>query len=224
MKKTVSDLDLIENLQNGVDVDGNFEELVDRHSGIYYRVAQNYFGNGKWEGGSQTSIDKDFIFNSMDSVIYCSAIEFNPKKGAKFSSHLFNKARFFCLKHINSSRVELGIMSKDKEEDEPKEGSYVEDFDFDSSDFLAKKIFDIMVWLKSLKDDRPYEVFNLRYFSTSNGKPLPWKKVSDEISLRCKKSLSDQGCLNMHNRYVKMILEESSSSSSSELKMNQKFS
>ena len=88
-----SDNQLIDNIQNHEDVTSSLEELVNRHSGIYFDIVTRYVPL------ESTYCDRQELFDDKDFNIYSAALKYNPEKGAKFSTFLGNETKFVCLTH-----------------------------------------------------------------------------------------------------------------------------
>ena len=65
-------------------------------------------------------------------------------------------------------------------------------------------ILEIMNLIKSEKDDRIYKIFKFRYLEGKNNSVMPWKEISQKDGI----NLSVQGCINIHNKYLKKIRKE----------------
>ena len=61
---------------------------------------------------------------------------------------------------------------------------------------LINKIFET---LKDSGDKRACKIFTMRYIIGEKNKVMPWKKISKAVNL------SIQGCINVHNSYIKKI-------------------
>lgn len=193
-----NDLDIINEIKSGVNVDINLKELINRHSGIYMTIANRYFSEERLKYADK-SIDKNFIFGSKDYMIYDSAISFKPEIGVKFSTYLGNKTKFFCLNHINS-------LKKQAEHDfeQITQDSINKESEEEINSDLAKNIFEL---IKKIPDKRVYEIFKLRYL-TENKKPTPWNTICKKIFKKNNNEhMSIQGCINIHDRAVKKIKE-----------------
>ena len=73
-----SDLTLIDKIKSEND-DQSLIELIDRHSGIYHTMVNQYLSSPRH------SIDKRQAVKEKDYVIYNSAVSFDPDKKTKFS-------------------------------------------------------------------------------------------------------------------------------------------
>lgn len=195
----VSDLSLIENIQKNKNRDAALNELIQRHSGIYFSIVNKFFPEAR-QSSAKLNIDRDLVFDSKDYVIYNSALTFDKDKGAKFSTHVGNQARYFCLSQINKARTMVPF--------EPKEFENI--FSDDSAvhdkidESISSKVIEI---IKDMDDERVYEIFKLRYLESKGDRVTPWSQIYKRIphAKTKKKHLTIQGCINLHNKALKEI-------------------
>tara|TARA_R110002153_G_scaffold44703_2_gene126094 strand:- start:3652 stop:4227 length:576 start_codon:yes stop_codon:yes gene_type:complete len=180
-----SDLSLINKIKKSGD-DGCLVELINRHSGIYVYIVDKYTKNRNY------SINRDLILDDKDYTIYKSALDYNPDKNSKFSTFLANQTKWKCLNAINALKNKRftsidKVYSRVSEED-------------DSCEMLSKmEAFDVFNdMLEKESDPRVKKIIDIRY-NTTNNKLIPWKKASEELNL------SIQGCINIHNRFIKKV-------------------
>ena len=193
----VSDVTLIDNIQNDINSDACLNELIHRHSGIFFSIANKYFQEGK---KYSTSVDKELVFSSKDYVIYNSALSYDKNRGAKFSTHVGNQARFFCLGQINKSAPYIPFEPNEFENIFSEESNVHEKID--SS--ISLKMMDL---IKKIPDERVHEIFRLRYIESTGRRATPWREICSKIPhSRLKgKHLTIQGCINLHNRALEEI-------------------
>ncbi len=179
-----SDLSLIKRIQESKD-DKSLSELINRHSGIYVYIVDQYSKNDR------ININKKSIIDDKDYMIYKSALDYDPSKNSKFSTFLANQTKWKCLNEINrkeKKNVPLENIHTDLSDDEDSlvKLSKIEAFD----------IFNSM--LKQEKDKRVKKIIDIRY-NTSNTKLVPWKVAANILNL------SIQGCINIHDRFIKKV-------------------
>lgn len=193
----VSDLTLIENIQNDIDRDASLSKLIQRHSGIYFSIANKYFPEGKKH---LMNVDRELVFNSKDYVIYNSALSFDKTRGAKFSTYVGNQARFFCLGQINKSSQYVPFEQSDFENIFSDETTVHENIDTS----LSTKMMEL---IKGMPDERIYEIFRLRYIESKGKRATPWSKIYKKIphSRLKNRHLTIQGCINLHNKALEEI-------------------
>ena len=178
--------DYIYNIKKNIDVDESLAALYKMHSKIYYKIIHKYFSSSNY------SDKKSELIEECSYNIYFAAIEYDETKNTKFSSYLANKARWMCLNFFNAER------KKQRLEDDP-------DLNQDDSTsiipFLLKKerFSRIQEEIYKDQDDRVAEIFKLRYFDSKTNKLTSWKDVSSKLSL------SVQGCINIHNKFLKKL-------------------
>lgn len=194
-----SDLKLIENIQKNRNRDLSLNELIQRHSGIYFSVVNKFFPESR-QSTAKINIDRDLVFGSKDYVIYQSALSFDKTKGTKFSTHVGNQTRYFCLGQINKAKHTVPF-EKNEFENLFSEEAEVHD-KIDAS--IASNVIEI---IKNMDDERVYEIFRLRYLDSKGDRATPWSKIYKKIphAKTKKKHLTIQGCINLHNKAMKEI-------------------
>jgi len=168
------------------------EKLIERHSGIYVDMVNKYLPE------SYDHIQRQDVLEDKDFSIYNAVINFDETKNTKFSTYLGNIAKWKCLNiynkskkfpqhSINSENISIDRISHENFLVEP-EINKIED-----KENLSK----IKKMVLKSKDPRIKKIFKMRY---SNGnKVTPWKKIAKKLDL------SIQGCINIHNNYLKEI-------------------
>ena len=179
-----SDLSLINKIKESNDC-SCLNELINRHSGIYVYMVDKYT--------KSNTIDRDFILEEKDHTIYQSALNFDPDKNSKFSSFLANQTKFKCLNAINGSKLTM-LSSKNE--------SFFDNLSYeqDPCKIIGKiEAFDIFnQMLEEESDKRVKKIIDIRY-NTDNTKLVPWKRASEKLGV------SIQGCINIHNRFIKKV-------------------
>jgi len=180
-----SDLSLINKVQKEND-QSSLIKLIDRHSGIYVYIVDQFTKS------KSCPINREFILEDKNYIIYKSAIEYKPEKNSKFSTYLANQAKWRCLNEITScsKRKEVGI--------EPLYSMHSEEEN--SYEILVRnESFDIFYnMLEQEQDQRIKKILDIRY-KTSNTKLVPWRTVAEELNL------SIQGCINIHNKFIEKV-------------------
>lgn len=195
----VSDLTLIENIQKDVNRNSALNQLIQRHSGIYFSIVNKFFPESRM-GAAKLNIDRDLVFDSKDYVIYNSALSFDKNRGAKFSTHVGNQARYFCLSQINKAKDYVPFEQKDFENIFSDETPVHDKIDAS----LSSKVVEI---IRGMPDERVYEIFRLRYLESKGERVTPWSQIYKKIphSKSNNKHLTIQGCINLHNKALKEI-------------------
>lgn len=197
----ISDLALIENVKKNKDRDSSLKELIQRHSGIYFSIANRFFPESRM-AAAKLNIDRDLVFDSKDLVIYNAAISYDENRGAKFSTHIGNQARYFCLSQINKAEEFVPFESEVFDNIFADESAANVHQNIDAS--ISSKVIGM---IKQMSDERIYEIFKLRYLETKNERVTPWSQIYKKIphAKSKKKHLTIQGCINLHNKAMKEI-------------------
>jgi hypothetical protein len=179
-----SDLSLINRIKENRD-ENSLSELIDRHSGIYVYIVDQYSKH------DYINNNKRSILDDKDYMIYKSALDFDPSRNSKFSTFLANQTKWKCLNEMNKKEkkdipLEKVNINLSDDEDSFAKLSKIEAFD----------IFNSM--LKEEKDERVKKIIDIRY-DTSNTKLVPWKTAAKKLNL------SIQGCINIHDKFIEKV-------------------
>lgn len=188
----------IKNIKSNTQINDSIEKLCEKYNGIFYKVVSKYFNKNNWKNFSQP-IDSDFVFQSKYSIFYETARSFDPDRGVKFGSHLYNKVRFFCLKEISKLKLNNDFYTVSELEID-------KEVFLDSSDKQKKDEFqvickNIMLEIGKMSDKRLYHIFHLRYFYL-NGDIMTWNLVSEKLKSLYGYKLTGQACINLHNKII----------------------
>ena len=180
-----SDLSLINKIKEHRD-DGCLLELIDRHSGIYVYIVDQYTKN------KRNAINRDSILDDKDYIIYTSALNYDPSRNSKFSTFLANQTKWKCLNELNkkNNKKEVSI-EKIYSRPSGEENSFEK-----LSKIEALDMFSLMLYEE--KDKRVKKIIDIRY-NTSNTKLVPWKKAAEELNM------SIQGCINIHDKFIQKV-------------------
>jgi len=193
MSSELSDLDLIKNLQNQVDIQNSLIELVDRHSGIYLDMVNNY------ASPNNPFIDYNELIQDKEYKIYDAAIKYAPDRGAKFSTYLGNETKWMCLNLYNRNKRRPAFQSE-YIENMPESNNMEDDT---ISDSIRQDLFNkVLSIIKQHPDKRVEKIFEMRYIVGTKNKVMPWKQIGDQMNL------SIQGCINIHNSAVEHVQQE----------------
>ena len=187
-----TDTELAHNLQNDIESEASLQELVNRHSGIFLDIVNNYVPNN-----SPTSHKQDII-DEIQYYIYNAGLKYDQTRGAKFSTFLGNEAKWLCLnQHYKNKKYllaaspegDFAFHNRAKEDDEPESSPHV-------NEALLCKIFEI---IERHPDERVRRIFKIRYVDPEFNKLTPWQQVGKKLKM------SIQGCINIHNSAIKII-------------------
>ena len=184
----MNDLILVKNIQQNVNVDVSLARLYDLHSGIYYKMVNSYISN------SNKSL-KEELFKECKYHIYFACRSFDFKRKIKFSTYLGNTTRWMCLNINFKNKKTLNYMDVFDSNDDTIEDN------FNLIDKINKKeIFEkVFKTVDKESDERLRRIFFLRYVKGNKNKVMPWKNIGKEVGL------SIQGCINIHNAFIKKI-------------------
>ena len=184
-----SDYTLISNIQEEHDED-SLLEIIDRHSGIFHTMVNQFMSH------PHCSLDKSLLVGEKDSTIYSAALNYDPTRKTKFSTHLANQTKWKCLNILNKKKKNKEFQLDDNSNyDEPFSDGFLREIDKGEAFSLFNKC------LKKEKDERVKKIIDLRY-GVDNNKLTPWRKIAKELDM------SIQGCINIHNRFINKVKKE----------------
>ena len=187
--KELDDSTLVKNIKNDISADDAVNILFDRHSGIFYKMINSYVPQ---DAGFA---DKQELINDVKYYIYKAALNYDDSKNTKFSTYLGNQTRWMCLNMYNKAKRHPET-TQEEEKFNKIESSQNHFRDEMINKELINKIFET---LKDSGDKRACKIFTMRYIIGEKNKVMPWKKISKAVNL------SIQGCINVHNSYIKKI-------------------
>tara|TARA_A100001201_G_scaffold138806_1_gene130110 strand:- start:184 stop:795 length:612 start_codon:yes stop_codon:yes gene_type:complete len=190
MGSVESDLTLISKIQEDNTDQQSLIALVDRHSGIFHTMVNHFMSS------PQCVLDKSSIVDEKEITIYDSALNYDPSKNTKFSTHLANQTKWKCLNALNKKKRSRECFIDDENTYiEPSCDSFIEDIDKDEALHVFEKC------LETEKDERVKKIVDMRYGSNNN-KLTPWRKIAKNLDL------SIQGCINIHNKFINKVKKE----------------
>jgi hypothetical protein len=189
MGSVQSDLTLISNIQTTND-ETSLLELIDRHSGIFHSMVNHFMSH------PQNSLDKSQLVGERESTIYSSALNYDPTRKTKFSTHLANQTKWICLNILNKKkRTKEFFIDDENNYIEPSCESFSKDIDRQEALFMFKTC------LEKEKDLRVKKIIDIRY-ERGHNKLTPWRLIAEELKM------SIQGCINIHNRFINKVKKE----------------
>tara|TARA_Y100000592_G_scaffold88992_1_gene145565 strand:+ start:133 stop:705 length:573 start_codon:yes stop_codon:yes gene_type:complete len=188
MNESRSDNDIIQEIKKGINISENYQIISDRHSGIFYKMAD------KWISKKFKEKRLDF-FRDKDYYIFQVILDYNEDKNTKFSTYLGNRIKWMCInnyyKEINCCEINCPDQLMYNCPDLRKE-------------IDVQSISEAMNMIKNEKDQRLHKIFTFRYLEGKGNNLMPWKDVCCQEGI----NLSVQGCINVHNQYIKKIRKE----------------
>jgi len=187
--KTLSDYELIEQIKANAESNPCLKELVQRHSGIYIEMINNYVP------GNTIFTNKDELIADKEYNIYQAALKYNPEKKTKFSTYLGNETKWMCLNIYNKNKRHPEIPTEDQllEINSPLNCK-------EHEKNIEKELFKkVMSLIEEYPDERISRIFDMRYIEGSKNKVMPWKNISEKINM------SIQGCINIHNSTIEKL-------------------
>jgi len=188
-----TDITLTENLKKDIEAEASLRELVDRHSGIFLNIVNNYVPN------NSPTCHKQDIIDEIEYYIYNAGLKYDQTRGAKFSTFLGNEAKWLCLNQHHKNKKYLLAASPESEfafNNSPAPEEEKQEHNPHMNEALLCSIFEI---IEKHPDERVRRIFKMRYLDPEFNKLTPWQKVGKELKM------SIQGCINIHNSAIKVI-------------------
>ena len=190
MGSVESDLTLICKIQEDNTDQESLIALVDRHSGIFHTMVNHFMSS------PQCALDKTQIVEDKEMTIYDSALNYDPSRNTKFSTHLANQTKWKCLNALNKKKKNKECFIDDENSYiEPSCDSFIKDINKEEALSVFEKC------LKTEEDDRVKKIVDMRYGSYNN-KLTPWRFIAKKLDL------SIQGCINIHNKFINKVKKE----------------
>lgn len=190
MGSVESDLTLISKIQEDNADQQSLIALVDRHSGIFHTMVNHFMSS------PQCVLDKTQIVEDKEMTIYDSALNYDPSRNTKFSTHLANQTKWKCLNALNKKKKNKEcFIDDDNTYIEPSCESFIKDINKEEALVVFKEC------LKTEKDERVKKIIDMRYGSDNN-KLTPWRFIAKNLDL------SIQGCINIHNKFINKVKKE----------------
>ena len=186
----LDDLSLVSNVKKQVKLEECLNELIDRHSGIFYKASSNCLAGGQ--------LRNDF-FDEKQYFFYSVATKFDETRGCTFPVYLYNMTRWTCMKELTKATkrdkedpydpADLdGVMERDGSEKSP-----LDDLMFGEDLSIVEDA------LEKIEDEKAKKIIRMRYFEGEGKKPTPFFSLKDEVGL------SRWGVIMAHNRGIEKV-------------------
>lgn len=163
----------------------SFNELINRHSNIFYKTCNKYISVL-----SNAGIQKQDVYDNKNIIFFDCIRSFDHKRRIKFSTWLCNNTRFFCLNLINSRKK---LFNFDNEDYKKISENTIHETNSENEENLAYAMF----ILDSLKDKRIKKIFQLRYLDSE--RKIKWSAVAKNLNV------SVQTAINLHSKGIELL-------------------
>lgn len=180
---------LIKKIQKKDQLEDNLKKLVEKHSGIYLDMVNKY---ARMNCGV---FSKEDLVDEKEANIYKCAIKYDFNKNAKFSTFLGNETRWMCLNLYNKNKISNSFIEIDSVYGKFGNEEYEDKINLE----LSRSIKNI---IEQMPDKRIKKIFDMRYVIGEKNSVMPWRKICKEVDL------SIQGCINVHDRGLKIIRDK----------------
>tara|TARA_B100000085_G_C18347981_1_gene433146 strand:- start:140 stop:733 length:594 start_codon:yes stop_codon:yes gene_type:complete len=180
-----SDQDLISEIKNNANTaSANLSEIIERHSGIYLEIVNNYIPN------DSCVVNKTDLIEDKSFHIYQAVLKYDPDRGTKFSTYLGNETKWMCLNLYNKNKKNIHVSL------EPDQIDNVITQDHTSREVTSDLYRNIIKLSREHSDPRVQKIFYMRYELGHKNKVMPWQYIADKLEM------SIQGCINIHNAAI----------------------
>jgi hypothetical protein len=183
-----TDLELISLVKERENCATYLQELINRHSGIYIEMVNQYMPQ------NMPFVSRVDLIDDKEYNIYKAILKYDPTRGTKFSTHLGNETKWMCLNLYNKnkkySQVEFdeNFLSSLHDDNKPYQ------------DEIKRELFNKVIEIaQDHPDARVGTIFEMRYVIGNKNRVMPWKKIGKELNM------SVQGCINIHNNTLKQL-------------------
>lgn len=189
----LTDQQLIKNIRDQAYADESINELHKRHGGILTTV-YNYYQTALLNSGVN-SINTGHKYGDAKRIIWEAALSFDENKNSKYSTWLYNTARFYCLNQIRQSSKEvcyepefLSVYIDDHANDNASN-----EINMNENEILQKA----KSFIEQIKEPHGRQLMKMRYLqSRPDGKKYTWKEIATAINY------TQQHVHNLHNKYL----------------------
>ena len=109
MKNSEEENKIIKNIQKGIDTSQNLNKILDLHSNIFYKICNKYMY-------SSFNFHREDFLMDKNLFIYQCLLDYKFDKGAKFSTYLASRVKWFCLNFSRKhKKTSSNILNMDRE-------------------------------------------------------------------------------------------------------------
>jgi RNA polymerase sigma factor (sigma-70 family) len=166
----------------------SFLELCRRYENVFYKMCHKFTPALINSGISPTD-----IFNEKNIIIFNCIKTYDPKRGAKLSTHICNYARFLCLNSITKRKCLISVDTDEMREmldnADSMHGSREKEENKETYDFLKNL-------LSQMKDKRIPQIIEMRHLSPEKKE---WKQIAEKMNI------SSQTVINLHERGMNFL-------------------
>lgn len=189
----LNDSELIDNIKNN-GCSQSFEELVERHSQLYYSVVQKFYIRRKHQLNTQ---DLQDLLNDLYIVFNNTINKYSINRKTKFSTFLYYMTRFHCLNSHKKFKEEISHENKDIDSINEINNRF---YTFqDNMEEINVHVFKI---LEKMGDKRISKIFKRRFIDVEGNKLTSWNCIANEIGL------SVTGTINLYQKGQKFLYQK----------------
>lgn len=177
----LSDLDLINKIKKERDSKA-VTELVNRHTGIYMNIVDEYSSRVAFRHKANIpDLKEDNYIN-----IYQWALKYDPSRGMQFGSYVGNMTKYMCKTIISRGVENVEVDEKNLvNEDEDT----IKQIENDSS------LHDVIDEVENCGDPKFKKIFKMRY----GNKPMSWREISKHVDM------THEGARKFFNKNMNLI-------------------
>jgi DNA-directed RNA polymerase specialized sigma24 family protein len=189
-----TDLELVQNIKNGIDEGESIAALSDRHSGIYISVVRS-----RLSGAAQAAED---MIDQKDTFIYQMALEYDPNL-AKFSTFLYERTRYKCLDFFGKSKSVQTIAVGDEHLDRFSCDHTVQNEVFGDERRDGEFVKMAFGYIEEIENEDVRNVLKIRYSDTNGNQLVPYNEIGRRMGF------SHEWCRKLHDKGIGILKKKS---------------
>lgn len=184
MDDKLSDIQLVKEVKDNNDSKA-LEELIHRHTGIYYEIVHRY--------SFMPELEKQELINDKMYNIYQYILDYKEDKNTKLSTYIGHRVKYECMNLITNK------IEKEELSDNLIDLSSTE-FDREFLDLLLKEA-------KSIEDKRFYKIIEMRFLSKN---PSLLREIGVELGItkECVRQIFEKNMKILRKRLNKEVIEQ----------------
>ncbi len=158
----LTDYELAENIKKDKEANACLLEVINRHTGIYIKIASRFFGN--------PNVDVAGVIEDKPFNIYQACLSYDKEKGTKFPTYLAQTTEYICLRQAEQNK---------KAKFEEISENYYAESNVRREVEINEKMETVYEELCKM-DMKTQKIFKERFYdSDSIEKPTTWNKISE---------------------------------------------
>jgi len=157
-----------------------FNELKERHSGIYMTIVNKY-------SGFSDKIQPEELKDDKSYNIYKWLLAYDETRGMKFSTYVGERAKYECLNILNKTpdKVDIDLVPEQVQPETPVQ----------SADLAS----DIEIRARKVPNEKFWPIFKARHL---NERKATWRQIGKDLGI------THEWARQIYNMYIPMVRQE----------------